>query len=48
MSKCIYKLKIVGGVRKLEVKSIPLTQQEGFEKLERDIRINNIMLGRLV
>ena len=46
--KCTYKLKIVKGVRKLEVLSIPLSQKEGFEKLNRDIRINNLMLEGLL
>lgn len=48
MSKCIYKLKFVKGVKKLEVISIPLSQKEGFEKLNRDIRINNLMLDGLL
>lgn len=46
--RCIYKLKIVGGVRKLEVKEIPMSQEEGFKKIERDIRINNLMLEGLL
>jgi len=42
--KCVYKLKN----RKLEVKEIPLSNEEGFAKLLRDLDLNGELLKRLL
>ena len=46
--KCIYSVKVKSKKNKIQVKEIPLSQEEGFKKLLRDLNINSLMLDGLL